>query len=156
MQRRQCAVRNSLEEREMNQVDMKMENIELVSPSPYFVQHGEMRGDVRFKRGGVEPDRPLPHGDEPPRGSGLAAGEKRDVVAKLHKRVRQVGNDPFGPTVEGGWHGFGQRRNLGDLQGCPEQAISTPDIKRANEMMPTICRVRRIREYRRQLHLISP
>src|SRR5678816_234294 len=92
------------------------EDIELVSPSTHFVQHGEMCADVRLEGGRIEPDRALAHRDEPRCGSRLATREQCDVVAKRHESVGQVRNHAFGSTVKRRGYRFGQRRNLGDLQ----------------------------------------
>ena len=102
MQRGQRAVRERLEEREMKQIDVEMEHIELVGARADLVQHREMRGNVGLERVRIEPHCLLAHRDEARPRAGVAAREERHIVAELHERIRQVGYDPFGAAIETG------------------------------------------------------
>ena len=65
MQRRHRARRNPLEQREMQQVDVEMQHVELVRALAHLVQHREVRGDVGFERRRIEADRLIAHRREP-------------------------------------------------------------------------------------------
>ena len=99
MQRGHRAVRETLEQREMNEIDVEVEDVEFVGALAHLMQHREMRGDVGLERAGIEPDGLLAHGNESRRRAGVSAGEQGDVVPQFHQRVCQVGDDTLGAAV---------------------------------------------------------
>ena len=115
MQRRHRVLRQRLEEREMQQVDVEVQDVELAAARAHFVQHREMCGDIGLERRGVEPDRLVAHRCEPRPRPRVAACEQRDVVAERHQRFGEVRDDPFGPAVKARRHRLAQRGDLRDL-----------------------------------------
>ena len=103
MQRGLGLRRELLEERKMDQVDVEMQNVELVTPLVQLVQHREMGREVGLEPARIEPDRLVAHRDECAPGPRLGTREKRHLVAELDQGVREVGDDPLSAAVKAGW-----------------------------------------------------
>src|SRR6185437_1977147 len=114
MQRRYGTSGNVLEEWKMYEVRMEVDDVELVRPSPHLVHHREMRREVGLERVRIEPDRLIPDGDERRPRLRVCAREEDHIVAQVHQRVRQVGDDPLGAAVEARRHCLVERGNLGN------------------------------------------
>ena len=117
VQRRHGLVGLVLEDREMQQVDVEMQDVELPRTASHFVEHRQVRGDVGFQRCGVQPDRALTDRYQPGGGVRIRGGEQRDVMAELHQCITENRDDSFGATVKLGGDGFCERRDLGNVHG---------------------------------------
>ena len=114
MQRGHGPARQLLEEREMDEVDVEVEDVELVRPPMQLVQHGEMGGEIGLQWVRVEPDGLVADGHQPGLGPGVGAGEQHDVMPELDQGVGKMGHDPLGTAVEAGRHRFVEGRHLCD------------------------------------------
>ena len=79
---------------------MEVDDVELLGAQPHFVQHREMRGDRRFQRRRIEPQRLVPDWHKPSVGLSVGAGEQRHVVAERHQSVDQIGDDALGAAIK--------------------------------------------------------
>jgi hypothetical protein len=114
VKRRHGARRALLEEREVDEVDMEMQDVELVLPSAHVVQLREMGREVGLERRRVEPDRLVTHRHERGLGPRLGGREQRHLVAELRQGIRQMRHDPFRAAVEAWRHRLVQRCDLRD------------------------------------------
>ena len=117
VQGRDRARREVAEERQVQEVDMEVNDVELVGPLADPVEHRQMGGEVRFEIR-VQPKRALAAGHPGRPGARLGAREQGDVVTELDQRVGQIGNDPFRPAIEPGRDGFVEGSDLRDPHPC--------------------------------------
>src|SRR5438552_2293344 len=100
MQSGQRPVRDTLEKREMQQVDVKMQYVEFVRAQTHLVQHRKMCCDVGLELRGVKTNRLLAHHDEARLGAGVTAREQRDVLAERNQGIRKVRDHSLGAAVK--------------------------------------------------------
>jgi hypothetical protein len=84
MQCRQRAVGEISDQREMQQIDVEMQDIKLMRAAANFLQHHHLMRQLVLDRR-VKPQRDVRAGYEPGVGDGVAAGKKRDFVALCNK-----------------------------------------------------------------------
>ena len=117
MQRGQGLLGAIGEERELHHVGMEVDHVELVGQGADLGQLGQMGGQVRLQWRGVQADGLVADGDKAGLGLGLGAGEQGDLVAKIDQSVCQVGDHPFGATIQAWRNGLVEGSDLGDLHG---------------------------------------
>jgi hypothetical protein len=100
VQRGDGALGDVLEHREMDQVDVEVQHVEALRTATHLMQHRQMRREIGFQRRRIKPNRLVAHGYQGCTGFRLGAREQRDVVAKIRKRIREMGDDAFGATVQ--------------------------------------------------------
>ncbi len=101
----------------MQEVDVKVKDVEFFAPCPHLIQHGKMRRQIGFQRGRIQTERSLSHGCKTCVGPAIAAGEKRYVVAQLDQSIHQMRDDSLRPAIKQRRDRFAKRSNLRDLQG---------------------------------------
>ena len=119
MQRGHGSRRKIFEERKMDQVDVKMQNIECMPAQMKLMQHGQVSGQVRFQRARIEPDGLIAYRDQPRPCVCLRAREQRDLVPELDESVGQVRDDAFSAAIQARRHRLIQGRDLSDLHKMP-------------------------------------
>ena len=83
----------------MEQIDVKMNDVEFLCPFAHPVNHQhEVRNDVA--NGRIKAKRASAAGGQLSAGDGVAACKESHVVAKPDKLFRQVGSDPLSATIE--------------------------------------------------------
>ena len=98
-------MRQVLEQDVLQQVDMKVDDVELVRPRPHLVQHDEVTGDMvpdpcKAQRLGNT-------GDEFCGCLGIAARKQGHIMTLTHELLSQPGHHPLGPSIEFRWDGLG-------------------------------------------------
>ena len=111
---RQALVGEMLEQRQLNEVDVKVDEIILVGIGADLVDHRHGIGNMTVDP--VESQSTRRAGYQFGRRFAVAAGIERHIMAEIDQRFGEPPDDSFGPTVELGRNGFGQRRDLGDAQ----------------------------------------
>src|SRR5690606_24842646 len=111
-------------EREVQHVDVEVDDVEPIRAAPDFVEHGEVCGDIRFERAFVQSDGAIPHHDKVSRGDRVPGPEERHVVSERHQNVRQEGDDALRAAVELRRDRFVEWRYLRDPHSKPN--LSTP------------------------------
>ena len=114
MQGRQRRFRELAHQREMEMINVKMQHVEFGDPAAQLFQHQHMIGQ-RIEHLRIEAQRLFAARHQLRRGSRVATGEQRHVVALTDQLFGQIGDDPFGAAVEPGWHAFVEGRDLGDF-----------------------------------------
>ena len=117
MQRGDRAACDRPEQREMELVDMEVQDVEVVGALAHAVQHQHVIGD-RIADAGVEPQRRGHAGHQIGRRDRIAAREQRHVMAERHQFFGQVGNDPLGAAIKPWGNALHQRRDLRDFHNC--------------------------------------
>jgi hypothetical protein len=107
-------MRDSLEERQMNEIDVEVDHVEIGDPIAQRVEHREVCGQVGFQRSGIEANRLIAHRHKLRRGSGVGARKQGDIMAELDQCVGQVRDHPLRATVKPGRDRFVQGRDLGN------------------------------------------
>src|ERR1700683_340900 len=91
--------RQRAEKRKMEQIDVKMENVELIRTLPDLINHQhEVRNDVAHCR--IKAERTGTTGSQFGAGDGIPTPKERHIVAKPDKFFGQVGNDPLSAAIE--------------------------------------------------------
>lgn len=85
--------------REMQHIDMKMQHVELLSAAFDFIEHGEMRGEIRFERCRIEADRLIAHGDQLSSGACVCCGKQGHFMAEVDQGIGEMCDDPLGPAI---------------------------------------------------------
>ena len=114
VQRGDGAARDRPEQRELELVDMEVQDVEVVGALAHAIEHQHVIGD-RIDDAGVEPQRLGHAGHEIGRRDRIAAGEQRHVVAERDQLFGQVGDDPLGAAIKPWRHALDQRRDLRDF-----------------------------------------
>ena len=114
MQRGHGAIDEVADERKMQDVDVKMQNVELVRDRAHLIEHHDMVGD-RILDARIQTQGGLAERLEPGRRAGVAAGEQSHVVALPDQLLRQVGDDPFRAPIEPRRAALEERSDLGNL-----------------------------------------
>ena len=120
VQRGDSAACDRPEQREMELIDMEMQDVEVVGALADAIEHQHVIGD-RIADAGVEPECLGHAGHEIGRRDRIAAREQRHVMAEANQFLGQVGDDPLGAAVKSWGDAFHQGRNLRDFQFCPFQ-----------------------------------
>ena len=113
MQGRERAFRHVLEEGKVDQVDVKVNNVELIGTPSHHVNHGEVAGQVRIQMPAVQAQRPGTSRDQPGLGLCFAGGEQRDLVALIDRSISEMGHHPLRAAIQFRRHSLhttGQRR----------------------------------------------
>ena len=87
-----------LEQRVLQEIDMEVDHVELMSPPADGVEHHKMAGDVIADA--REPKALRNTGNKLRRGFRVATGEERDIVPLRHEFLREIGHHPFRAAVE--------------------------------------------------------
>jgi hypothetical protein len=111
----QGLVRIGSEQREMDHVGMKVDDVELIHAVQNFAQHRQVGGEVGLQRRGVEADSLVANRDQARPGLGVSAGEQGDIVAQIHQGVRQMRHDALGSSIQLRRDGLVKRGDLRDL-----------------------------------------
>ena len=98
----------------MDQIDVKMQRIELVGPLTHGIEQHHMIGDGITDMG-IEPQRHVRHRNQFRARDGIAAGKQCHVMALVDQGFGQVGNDTLGSAIELWRHAFGQWSDLRDF-----------------------------------------
>ncbi len=109
---------------------MEVDDVELVRPAAHLVQHGHVRGQVRFQRGGIQPDGLVAHRDQLGPGVGIGAGEQGDLVPQLDQGVAEVGHHPLGAAIKPRRNRLVEGRYLCDLH------FNNPRLEDASAPLP--------------------
>jgi hypothetical protein len=118
MQRGEGAFGDVLEQREMHQIDMEMQQVELVGAAAHVVQHRQVRGQIGFERMRVQPEGARTRRDQFGARAAVPAGEDRDLVSQIDQCIGQVSHDAFCASVEAGRDRFIQRCDMSDTHGA--------------------------------------
>src|ERR1700683_345910 len=91
--------RQRAEKRKMEQIDVKMENVELIRTLPDLINHQhEVRNDVAHCR--IKAERTGTTGSQFSASDGIPARKERHIVPKPDKFFGQVGNNPLSAAIE--------------------------------------------------------
>ena len=105
VQRCHALMRQILEQRVLQEIDMEMNYVELIGPPADGVEHDKVAGDVIADAG--EPQALRNTGNKLGRGLRIATGEERDVVPLRNEFLGEIGHHPLGAAVELGGNRFG-------------------------------------------------
>ena len=114
MQGRHHRVVQLPEERKMQVVDMKMQDIELGRLGHDLVKHHHVKGD-RIMPFSIQPQGAVSAGNDIGARDRVAACEQRHVVAESDELFREIGHYTLSAPVKSRGHAFNQRRNLRNL-----------------------------------------
>jgi hypothetical protein len=113
VQSRQGAVRKCAHEREVQQIDVKMQHVEFVGMAAHFIQHHDViRQRVLHVR--IESQCARSAGHQCRRSPRIRTCKQRHLVALSHEFLGQVRDDAFGAAIELRGHALIERRNLCD------------------------------------------
>ena len=102
----------------MENVNVKVQDVELRGHAADFVEHNEMiRNGISHGR--VETQSPFAANVKSSGGDRVAAGEQGHVMALPNQFLGQVGNDSLSSPIQLGRTAFHQRRYLSDLHRVP-------------------------------------
>ena len=102
------------EKREMEEIDVKMENVELLRVLAYLIDHQhEVRNAVAHGR--IEAERASTTGNQLGAGDRIPARKERHIVAKPDKFFGQIGNDPLSAAIETRRNTLNERSDLCDF-----------------------------------------
>jgi hypothetical protein len=102
------------EKRKVEEIDVKMKNVELLGALAHLINHQhEVRNDVAHGR--IEAQRTRTTGSQLSAGDRVRACKERDIVAKPDEFFSQVGNDPLSAAIETRRNALDERSHLGDL-----------------------------------------
>ena len=88
-------------QREMELIDMEVQDVEVVGALAHAIEHQHVIGN-RIADAGVEPQRLGHAGHQIGRGDQIAARKQRHVMAERNQFFGQVGDDPLGAAVKPG------------------------------------------------------
>ncbi len=113
MKRGEGLARELLDRREMQKIDMKMQDVEFASAPQHPVQHQHMvRDRVPHRR--VQPESAWDARHKLRPRLRIARCEERHLMALRHQLLGQIGYDPFGAAIKARRAAFRQRRDLGN------------------------------------------
>jgi hypothetical protein len=116
VQRRHAFMKQVLEQRELQQIDVKMDDVEFVSAAAYPFQHHKHTGRMIADASQAQALRTK--GNQFRGCSGVAARKKRDVVTFSHEFFGKPGNYSFSTSIKTWRNGFGQRCYLRNPHHC--------------------------------------
>src|SRR6516225_1090852 len=93
-----------------------MDKIEIGRAPANLLQHCDVQG-TRVAYRSVESQCLRPHWLKFCRSPGVTAGKQGDIVSARGELFGEPINDPLSATVQLGWNGFRQRRDLGYAHG---------------------------------------
>ena len=102
--------------REVHEVGMEVEDVELAGLPLDLFKHHDVEGDVVADIW-VKPQRLAAHWDQVCPCSGTPAGKQGDLVSLPDELICQIGDHTFGASVKTGRHAFDEGSNLRDLHG---------------------------------------
>jgi hypothetical protein len=100
-------------QREMQIVDVEVDDIELAATMKYLFQQADVMREL-IDTGLVEAQRTRDDRDQSRRRHRIAARKERHVVTLRHELFGEIRDDPLGPAVERGRNALVQRRDLSD------------------------------------------
>ena len=106
-------------QRIVENVNVKMQDVELLRHPTDLVEHDEMVGN-RITYVGVKTKGLFTADLKSSGGDRVAAGEESHVVALPDQFLGEIGDDPLSSPVQLGWAALHQRCYLSDLHGFPE------------------------------------
>jgi hypothetical protein len=112
VQRGQVSEVAAFRRREVEVIDVKVDDVEFVGHITDPVDHHHMRQKLVVD--GMEPERARPGRNQPRFGHGISAREQRDVVALAHQLIGEIGDDSFGSAIQSGRNAFVEGRDLRD------------------------------------------
>src|ERR1700732_676514 len=99
MKRSQSPRSQRAEKREVEEIDVKMENVEVLRVLAYLIDHQhEMRNAVAHGR--IEAERARTTGAQLGAGDRIPTCKERHIVAKPHEFFGQIGSDPFDAAIQ--------------------------------------------------------
>ena len=102
------------EKREMEQIDVKMKNVEFLCALAHLINHQhEVRNDVAHGR--IKAKRASTTGSQLGAGDGVPACKERHIVAKPDEFFGQIGNDPLSAAIETRRNALNERGDLCDF-----------------------------------------
>src|SRR5260221_3344381 len=108
--------RQTRADREVQIVDVKVDDIEFLGVAEHELQHANMMGQL-IHAVLAQTEEMLGRGDQPGASNGITTGEQGYVMSLTNQLFRQVRDNPLGSTVILGRDTFIERRNLRDLHG---------------------------------------
>ena len=117
VQRRHRAVDEVADQRIVQNVDVKVKDVEFVRHLAHRIQHHDVMRR-RVLDAGIEPQGGVAERKKAGGRGRIAAGEQRHVVAEPHQFLGQIGDDPLGAPVLARRNTLHQRGDLGDFHGC--------------------------------------
>ena len=99
MQRRDGAANHRPEQRELELVDMEMDDVKFLGSFVHPAHHQHEIGN-RIAHRAIEPQRHGNTGDEVGRSDRVAAGEQRHVMAEADEFFRKIRNDPLSAAIK--------------------------------------------------------
>jgi hypothetical protein len=114
VQRRQRLVPAIREEREVQVVGVKVQDVELIGTAPHAIEHDQMM-DERVLAVAVEPQRAAVTRFQNGRCLGITAREQSNVVPEPDQFFREIRYHALGPAVEPWRAAFVKRSDLRDL-----------------------------------------
>src|SRR6185312_14618409 len=86
----ECSVRQWLEERKVQQIRMKVQDVELTGPRAHLIEHAEVRGHVRLQCGRIEAQRLVAYRGQRRSCLRALAREQRDRVSEGDELVTEI------------------------------------------------------------------
>ena len=124
------------EQREMQVVDMEVQDVEFGRPPAHPIEHDHVIGQ-RIPNRGLESERLLRARRQFRRSQRVAAREQGDLVSLADQLLGKIGGDPLRAAVQAGWHAFDQRRDLRNSHsGCLHAVCAQETLRRIN---PILC-----------------
>jgi hypothetical protein len=115
MKRSQSPRSQRAEKREVEEIDVKMENVEVLRVLAYLIDHQhEMRNAVAHGR--IEAERASTTRSQLCAGDRIPTCKQRHLVAEPDKFLGQIGSDPLGAAVETRRNALNERSDLCDFQ----------------------------------------
>jgi hypothetical protein len=114
MQRRDRAIGEIPDQREMQEIGMEVKHIKFVRPPADFLQHHDLMRQMIFD-GRIKTERHIRARHELRGGDRISAGKKRDVMALGDQFFGEIGNNALGSPIEFGRNTFSERCDLSDL-----------------------------------------
>src|ERR1700722_11826633 len=114
MKRSQSPSGQRAEKGEVEEIDGKMKNVELLRELAHLINHQrEMRNDIAHGR--IEAQRARTTGSQLSGGDRVRARKERHIVAKPDEFFGQVGNDPLSAAIETRRNALNERSDLCDF-----------------------------------------
>src|ERR1700680_1315997 len=99
------------EKREMDQIDVKMENVEFLRVLPYLIDHQHEVWNA-VAHGRIKAERTSTTGNQLGAGDRIPTCKERRPVAEPNKFFGQIGSDPLGAAVETRRNALNERSDL--------------------------------------------
>jgi len=96
----------------VQEVDVKVEDVEVVRAPPHFVHHRQMCRQFGFEGMWIEPKCLISHWNERCPRPRLRTCEQDDIMAEARQRVSQMRDNPLGAPVKAGRHRLMERGDL--------------------------------------------